>query len=168
MGNIRILTSKVVVFIALMCCSISVHAHGLDYSVLRLSKMSEHTLSLTLTSSLDAFRKEVRQHFSKSPYATPEEFNEQLLAHIKKTLLLTGENKQIALGEGTVTLGHETSVVFRSVTLPKNLRKITLTNGAVKDIYRHATKLIVTAEKTGTQTHILNKSNDFTATFFVE
>ena len=167
MGNIRILTSKVVVFIALMCCSISVHAHGFDYSVLRLSIMSEHTLSLTLTSSLDAFRKEVRQHFSKSPYATPEEFK-QLLAHIKKTLLLTGENKQIALGEGAVTLGHETSVVFRSITLPKNLRKIKLTNGAVKDIYRHTTKLIVTAESTGTQTHILNKSNGFTATFFVE
>ncbi|MGK0502100.1 MAG: hypothetical protein ACJARF_000861, partial [Alteromonadaceae bacterium] len=112
----------------------------------------------------DAFRKEVRLHFSKTPYTTPEEFNEQLLNHISATLSINAELKSIPLGEGTVSLGHETSVVFTQIKLPKSAKQVVLTNGAVKDIYRHTTKLIVTPWAANKQSFILNKSNNFTAT----
>lgn len=153
-----------VLFITLLWWSISVHAHGFDYSVVRLTETENHTWRLAITSSLDAFRKEVRLHFSKTPYTTPEEFNEQLLNHISATLSINAELKSISLGEGTVSLGHETSVVFTQIKLPKSAKQVVLTNGAVKDIYRHTTKLIVTPLGAEKQSFILNKSNNFTAT----
>lgn len=153
-----------VLFITLLWWSISVHAHGFDYSVVRLTKTENHTWRLSITSSLDAFRKEVRLHFSKTPYTTPEEFNEQLLNHISATLSINAENKSVSLGDGTVSLGHETSVVFTQIKLPKSAKQVVLTNGAVKDIYRHTTKLIVTPLGAEKQSFILNKSNNFTAT----
>ena len=147
-----------VLFITLLWWSISVHAHGFDYSVVRLTETEteNHTWRLAITSSLDAFRKEVRLHFSKTPYTTPEEFNEQLLNHISATLSINAELKSIPLGEGTVSLGHETSVVFTQIKLPKSAKQVVLTNGAVKDIYRHTTKLIVTPWAANKQSFILN------------
>lgn len=162
------LVKKLGVFILLLWCSFGVQAHGFDYSVMRFTETENRTWDLTITSSLDAFRKEVRLHFSDTPYATPEQFNEQLLAHINKTLTLSAKTKQITLGEGKVSLGHETSVVFKNITFAKNTQKITLTNGAVKDIYRHTTKLIVTPLSSDKQSFILNKSNDFTANIPVQ
>jgi hypothetical protein len=146
-----------VLFITLLWWSISVHAHGFDYSVVRLTETENHTWRLAITSSLDAFRKEVRLHFSKTPYSTPEEFNEQLLNHISATLSINAELKSISLG-------HETSVVFTQIKLPKSAKQVVLTNGAIKDIYRHTTKLIVTPLGAEKQSFILNKSNNFTAT----
>ena len=93
-----------------------------------------------------------------------EEFNEQLLNHISATLSINAELKSIPLGEGTVSLRHETSVVFTQIKLPKSAKQVVLTNGAVKDIYRHTTKLIVTPWAANKQSFILNKSNNFTAT----
>ena len=100
----------------LLWFSSGVNAHGFDYSVMVLTEKENNTWNLHLTSSLDAFRKEVKIHFSDSPYKSPEEFNEQLLKHINRTLKLSVAGKPITLGKGKVQLGHETSIAFKAIT----------------------------------------------------
>ncbi|WP_339721892.1 hypothetical protein [uncultured Paraglaciecola sp.] len=163
----------------LLCLPLGVKAHGFDYSVIVLTETENNLWNLRITSSLDAFRKEVRIHFSDSPYATPEQFKEQLLEHLNSTLKITVrdknmaldkgkvKDKSIALGQGTVKLGHEASVSFMQIKIPKQASVIQLINGAVKDIYRHSTKLFINVQGEDKKSFILNKSNNFTADFSV-
>lgn len=159
---------KVILLFSLLWMSSSVQAHGFDYSVIRLTEKANHQWHLNITASLEAFRKEVRLHFADTPYTTPEAFNEQLLAHVASTLTISAKDKKIALDGGKVTLGHETTITFEAIELPDNASTITLVNGAVKDIYRHTTKLIVAGLGEPKQSYILNKSNDFKARFSVQ
>lgn len=156
---------KFILFMAVFWLSLNVQAHGFDYSVVTLTEQDNNTWSLQIRSSLDAFRKEVKMHFSDTPYATPEEFNEQVLAHLNATLLVTVKGKAIPLGQGVVHLGHETSVVFTHLKIPAEATSVNLVNGAVKDIYRHTTKLFVAPHDLAKTSYILNQSNKFTAEF---
>jgi hypothetical protein len=153
---------QVILFFVFLWFSVGVQSHGFDYSVITFTEKENNTWSLHIRSSLDAFRKEVKQHFAKTPYATPEQFNEQLLEHIASTLKLMVKGKNIALGKGTVKLGHETSVFFKDIVIPNTANEIELTNGALKDIYRHTTKLFVAKKGSDKKSYILNKSNNFT------
>ena len=156
---------KIILVLSLFWLSMGVQAHGFDYSVITFAKKEDNTWRLVIRSSLDAFRKEVRMHFSETPYSTPDEFNEQLLKHLHSTLKIIVKDKNVSLGEGTVQLGHETSVVFKDVKIPPGMNTVQLINGAVKDIYRHTTKLFVDAQGQDKASYILNKSNNFTANF---
>ncbi len=147
----------------LLWFSSGVNAHGFDYSVIVLTEKENNTWNLHLTSSLDAFRKEVKIHFADTPYTTPEEFNEQLLKHISSTLQIKVKGESISLGDGKVTLGHETSIAFKQFQIPNTAKAVQLINGAVKDIYRHTTKLFVHRLGKDKKSYILNKANDFTA-----
>ncbi|MEP0176944.1 MAG: hypothetical protein ABJH28_13000 [Paraglaciecola sp.] len=159
---------KFILFIAFFWLSLNVQAHGFDYSVVTFTEQDNNTWSLQIKSSLDAFRKEVKMHFSDTPYTTPEEFNQQVLAHLNKTLQVTVKGNVISLGKGTVYLGHETSVLFTEVKIPANTAAVKVVNGAVKDIYRHTTKLFVAPHGVPKSSYILNQSNHFTAEFKVQ
>lgn len=161
----------------LLCFPLKANAHGFDYSVIVLSETENNLWNLRITSSLDAFRKEVRVHFSDAPYTSSEQFKEQLLEHVNSTLkimvkdkgVVQGEDavkeKNIELGDGFVKLGHETSVSFMQIKIPSQASVIQLVNGAVKDIYRHSTKLFINPLGEDKKSFILNKSNRFTANF---
>jgi hypothetical protein len=154
-----------ILLLFLLVFPLGAKAHGFDYSVIVLTETDNNYWNLHLTSSLDAFRKEVKIHFADSPYATPDEFKEQLLEHLNSTLKVIVKDKNIILGKGTVKLGHETSVSFMQIKIPKDASLIQLVNGAVKDIYRHSTKLFVNVQGRDKKSFILKKSNNFTANF---
>ena len=155
----------IILFFSVLWFSLGAQSHGFDYSVMTLTERDNNRWSLQIKASLDAFRKEVKQHFSESPYKTPEQFSQQLLEHITSTLKIVAKDKSISLGEGTVSLGHETSVFFKEITMPVKSTKIQLINGALKDIYRHTTKLLVVEKNSETKSFILTKSNNFTIRF---
>ena len=154
---------KFILFFGILLISLHAQSHGFDYSVITLKEKENNSWSLHIKSSLDAFRKEVKVHFAKTPYTTPEEFNEQLLAHIKKTLILTVKDKPLVLGDGVVKLGHETSIYFNDIKIAKHARNIKIVNGALRDIYRHTTKLFVIEKGKQKKSYILKKTNNFTA-----
>ncbi|MFT2092519.1 hypothetical protein [Paraglaciecola sp. 2405UD69-4] len=159
---------KLMLLLSLFWFSFGAYSHGFDYSVVRLIEQDNDKWRLVVVSSLDAFRKEVKQHFADSPYTSVEQFNAQLLSHINATLKIATKDTEVSLGTGKVQLGHETSIIFDEVALPKGAQAMTLINGALKDIYRHTTKLIVAEQGQDGVTFILNKKNNFTANFSVQ
>lgn len=157
---------KLILLFSLLLFSVNSQSHGFDYSVITLTEKNNNIWSLQITSSLDAFRKEVKQHYSKTPYETPEQFKMQLLEHVVSTLKIKVTGNNLAFGTGKVRLGHETSVLFKEITIPQKSKGVQLINGALKDIYRHTTKLFVKKNGSSKKSYILNKANNYTVNLF--
>ena len=149
--------------IALGLATGNAQAHGADYSVLLLTEQSPNQWRLRVSASLEAFRKEVKLHYKDEPYTSAQQFEQQLLQHIKQSLTLHANGKYVALGEGEVTLGHESSVVFKNISVPPNTAQLQVVNGATKDIYKHTSKLFVASISKNKTSYVLNKVNAFTA-----
>jgi len=138
-------------------------AHGTDASILILKEHDDNTWTLQTKSSLEAFRKEIRMHFSETPYTSPEMFKEQVLTYFKNTFKITVNNTEIIpLNTGVVKLGHETSLFFNKIKLPKNINSIKIEGGMFKDIYKSNAKLLILKKGFDKTPFILSKKNNFT------
>ena len=60
---------------------------------------------------------------------------------------------------GYVKLGHETSVVFEVLGIPKKVTKVLFTNSSFKDVYNNQNTLIILKKDFKKQNFLLNDSN---------
>lgn len=139
-------------------------AHGVDISTIVFAEKEENIWTLQVVSALDAFRKEVKIHYSDAPYTTPEEFNSQLLDHLQENLRIFVDGQQaLALGKGMVNLGHETVVFYNEIKFPDDATALKIVGEMFKDIHRSKIKLLILKKGYDKQPFILDQKNNYTA-----
>lgn len=120
------------------------HAHQSNVSTTMLVEQETGTWEIYVNTSLHAFEYEVGKQFGEDAFATAEEFKELALRHLRNTLSITfNGNERAALTEGSIKLGHETSVVFTLTNLPEDLEDLRIENTAFADIHRNKSILVV-------------------------
>ncbi|MBU2997702.1 hypothetical protein KO500_14730 [Cellulophaga baltica] len=148
--------------ILMLFSTLSALAHGVDVSTIVLAEQEDNTWTLQITSSLDAFRKEVRFHYADTPYKTPEMFKKQLLAYCKKTLKIAYDNDEyVLLDKSFVKLGHETMVYFNHIKIPNDIEKLKFDGGVFKDILGSKARLLILKKGFQRSPLILNKKNNY-------
>lgn len=161
--------NKFIVFSIILFNFFNGFAHGADISTFVLKEQNDHTWTLQIRSSLEAFRKEVKTHFVDCPYSTTEEFNTQVLEHFGNTLKITIDGKKdIALVNGKVRLGHESVVFYKDIILPEHFTSIQIAGSMFKEIYRSRVKVLIIKKEFEKNTFFLNKKNNFTLDLFMK
>lgn len=142
----------------------SAYAHQADISSTVLVEQDNDIWVLQIKASLTAFQYEVKNKHGVDPYATPEEFQDLVLRHVKDNVsILLDETKQVVLQDGMVILGHETSVVFKVIGIPEKFHKVNFTNSSFKNIMRNKSAFIILKKGFGQKQFILNNQNNHTA-----
>jgi len=155
-------------FFTILLTTLNTQAHSVDLSSMVLVEQENHTWTLQVRASLDAFRKEVKTHFSETPYQTPEEFKSQLLQYFSSTLKISvNDNQNIALNYGSVKLGHETTVFFDQIELPADINSIKVTGDIFKDIYKSKIRLLIIKDGFEKKSFILDHKNNYIANLMV-
>ena len=143
--------------------SMASFAHNPDFSTMMLVEKENDTWVLQISASLTAFQQEVRTHFAKTPYKTPEEFQKMVLEHIKNNLAINfNDGEFITLGQGVVKLGHETKVVFEVLGIPSNIYFVKVRNTTFKDISRNQSALLLFKKGFSKEQFVLNNANNHT------
>ena len=144
--------------------SFSGFAHQSEMSSTVLAKNDNNVWALQISASLTAFQQEINTHFSDTPYQTPEEFREMVIAHVKNNLQMYFDNNvQVTLKNGMVRLGHETKVIFEVDGIPENFQTMSVTNTTFKDIHKSKSLLVVLKDGIDQNKYMLDESNDHSA-----
>ncbi|MEP2056563.1 MAG: hypothetical protein ABJJ05_02075 [Maribacter litoralis] len=139
------------------------YAHNPDVSTTMLVEKGDGTWILQISSSLTAFQQEIRTHFTETPYNSPEEFQQMVLAHIKNNLEINfNDGSEITLGNGVVKLGHETKVVFEVFGIDSDLQSIHIKNTAFNDISKSQSALFLFEDGFQKDQFVLNNDNGHT------
>lgn len=155
---------KKILFLLLLFNTVIATAHGSDASTMILVEQEDNTWSLHLNASIEAFRKEIKFHFSDTPYTSKEMFRKQVLEYIKSTLKISVNNEgQLSLENGFVKLGHDTTVFFNKLNIPENLTGLKVDGGIFRDIYGSNLKLLILKKGVNKNPLVLNKRNNYTA-----
>lgn len=154
-------------YLALQCLlfiSMVANAHNPDLSSILLVEESEGQWVLQIRAALTAFEYEIDSHFGESSYATPEEFQELVIQHVRDNVSIQfNENHLAVLHNALVKLGHETSITFKLPETPNTIESLLITNSSFKDISRNQSALIVLKKGFGKQQFNLNNTNQHTA-----
>ncbi len=160
---------KINLFVVMLFTTLSALAHGVDISTIVLAEQDDNTWTLQITSSLDAFRKEVRFYFADTPYTTPEMFKEQLLAYCKEKLKISFDNDEsVLLDNSFVKLGHETMVYFNHIKLPNDITSLKINGGVFKDISGSKARLLILKKGFERNPLMLNKNNNYTVNLLLK
>lgn len=151
------------ILIMMLLFSCICFAHSPSSATMVLAEQEDHTWTLQLRASLDAFRKEVNLHFAETPYRSPEEFQAQVLEHCRSRLTISAnDDEKLLLDTGVVVLGHETTVFFDKILLPDDLQTIEVVCSIFEDIYKSKLRLLVLKEGVKQKSvFTLTKDNDF-------
>jgi len=143
--------------------SFTLKIHDPEHSSTILIEQADGTWILQVNSAMTAFEYEVHSNFGENSYKTAEEFNEFVVKRLMKNISIKINNKNdVSLHNGTVKLGHETTVVFKVLGIPKKITTISFTNSIFKDIYNNQNTLIIIKKGFKKQQFLLNKKNDYT------
>lgn len=152
---------SLLIVLCVLCFSFKALAHQSDTSTTMLVQQKDHTWVLQISASLTAFQQEVKTHFSDTPYKTPEEFKQMVLAHIKNNIHISfNGNKEIALENGIAQLGHESKVVFKVSGIPEYIHTATIKNTSFNNIYKSKSALILLKEGFNKKHFVLNDANN--------
>lgn len=155
---------KYIIVQCLLFVSIAACAHNPDLSSTILIEQSEDKWVLQIRAALTAFEYEVESSFGGSSYATPEEFQELVVRHVRENMLiLFNDNNQVELKNGMVKLGHETSVTFEVIGSPTTIKSLQVMNSSFKDIPRNQSALMVLKKGFTKEQFTLNAKNLHTA-----
>ncbi|MGJ8745629.1 hypothetical protein [Polaribacter sp.] len=153
---------KYLIIIILLFSKIS-FAHNPNASTIMLVEKENKTWVLQISSSLTAFQQEIKTHFAKTPYKTPEEFQQMVLEHVKNNLtIIFNDTQTIELSKGVVKLGHETKVVFEVIGVPLEIKKVFVKNSTFKDIHKNQSALLLLKSGFKKEHFILNNKNKHT------
>ncbi|RMG26572.1 MAG: hypothetical protein D6730_08840 [Bacteroidetes bacterium] len=148
---------------SLVFVSCKVLAHSPNLSSTLLAQQGEGKWVVQIRASLTAFEYEIHQHEGADSYATPEEFQQLVLKHVKANLsILFNESHAAVLQHGLVKLGHETSVVFEVKGVPDTIESLAVQNSSFSHISRSQIALIVLKKGFSTEQFILNQANEYT------
>ena len=160
--------SKYFLIQCFLCITLSINAHSPDLSSTLLVEESEAKWILQVRAALTAFEYEIENHFGISAYSTPEEFQDLVVPHMTKHILIrTNENKIAKLKNGIVKLGHETSVTFEVMEIPSTFNGIIVTNSSFQTIPRNQSALIVLKKGFDKNQFKLDNNNNHTANLIV-
>lgn len=148
-------------FIACIFSS-SAMAHSPSVSSTLLVEEMPGQWVLQIRSALTAFEYEVEHVFGTSAYATPDEFMDLVIEHVASNILIEVNDSNVNLVNGSVNLGHETSVTFNVEGMPDDLSIIQVTNQSFKDIHRNQSALIILKKDTNKDQYKLENDNDHT------
>lgn len=149
-----------VILLSLLLGFETAHAHQPDISSTMLVEQGENQWVLQIRASLTAFQYEIKYHFGDSAYATPEEFMQLVLNHVKENTAIQFNDAHVSLDSGMVRLGHETNVVFKVSGTPEDIKSLAVQNSSFKDISRNQSALILFKEGFEKEQFILNKENE--------
>lgn len=156
--------NRILIMLCVLFISLGVKAHQPDLSSTILVEQGENKWILQVRAALTAYEYEIEQHFGENSYATPEEFQELVLQHVQEHIsILFNDTHAVALENGMVKLGHETSVVFEVVGTPETIHSLDVKNSSFSDISRNQGTLIVLKEGFSKDQFILNDANKHTA-----
>tara|TARA_R110002049_G_scaffold307084_3_gene506746 strand:+ start:151 stop:771 length:621 start_codon:yes stop_codon:yes gene_type:complete len=138
---------KPIIFLSVLLISWGVHAHQTHLSSTTLVEQGKNNWALQVRAALTAFEYEVERNFGDSAYSTPEEFKNLTLTIVQDNLLILLNNTDtIGLKNGTVTLGHETSVTFQLTTPLTKINYLTIQNSCFNTIARNKNLLFILKE----------------------
>jgi len=150
------------ILLSILLSSFTSKIHDPQYASSILIEQEDGSWILQIHSAMTAFEHEVHTNFGKDSYKTAEEFNDIVVKHLLKNITIKINNKNgISLKNGTVKLGHETSVVFKVVGIPKKIETISFTNSNFKDIHNNQNTLIIIKKGFKKQNFLLNKKNEY-------
>ncbi|TXF87650.1 hypothetical protein FUA23_18260 [Neolewinella aurantiaca] len=155
--------NKIILTLCLFCFSLGVRAHQPDISSTMLVDQGNNNWVLQVRAALTALEYEVETHFGKDSYATPEEFMELVLRHVKEhTSIVFNGTDAAELRNGRVKLGHESSVVFEVAGTPETLQSLMVKNTSFSEISRNQSALIVLKDGFSKDQFTLNNKNGHT------
>lgn len=132
--------------ILLSVCLSNTFAHQPDLSSTMLVENEQGEWILQVRAAITAFEMEVNYNYGENSFATPEEFQEIVINHVKDHIrLIVDGNTELMLTDGQVKLGHETSVYFSIENMPLDKTEITVTNATFENINRNQMALIFAA-----------------------
>ncbi len=153
-----------IVIIGALLCSLLADAHQAEISTTMLVEQASGEWIVQLRSSLTAFQHEVKTRFPDKPYGSPEEFEEQVIVHLRSNLFISFNNEDaVSFDNAFVKLGHETNAVLQLNNVPDSIWAVSVTNTSFKDINRDQSALIVLKKDFLKEQFVLNEANDRTA-----
>lgn len=141
--------------------ALSANAHQPDLSSVTLIEQESGQWTMQINASMTAFQYEVWNEFGKDAYATPEEFNQLLLSHLREKIELKVNDDAVILGDGFVKLGHATAVVFNLSEIPKVMEEVSITNFGFKTIHHSQSVFSIVKEGLDKSQFVLSEENDY-------
>jgi hypothetical protein len=137
-------------------------AHQPDISSTMLIEQSPNTWVLQIRTALTAFEYEVKMKYGENAYKTPEEFKDLVLELIKNNMSIVFNKQKIELANGSVKLGHETSVVFEVIGTSEAIETISVSNRVFTDIHKNQSALLLIKKGVPKEHFVLNEKNEHT------
>lgn len=160
---------KWLIFLCLLLSGLTVSAHQPDVSSTMLIHQGGNKWVLQIRASLTAFQHAIAVNFPGSAYASPAEFQAMAARHLQENIdIRFNGDGAVALQNGQVQIGHETTVVFEVAGAPENMYAIVVKNSSFKDIHRHQSALIVFKKGLPREQFILNEANQHMASLALE
>lgn len=150
-------------FLSLVFCFSfwSAQAHQADISSTMLVEQADNKWVLHIRTALTAFDYTIKAKYPANSYKTAEEFQALVLEHVKENLQIKFNDQDSAiLQNGVVKLGHETSMTFEVIGVPKTFNTIYVKNSSFKTIHRNQSALIILKKGFNKNQFVLNKQND--------
>ncbi|PIB34913.1 hypothetical protein BFP72_05645 [Reichenbachiella sp. 5M10] len=138
----------------------SAKAHQADISSITLVQHNEQW-TMQLNAAAAAFQYVVKQQFGENAYTTAEEFNQLLVNHLRKSIDLRVDGKQVEVGHGFVQLAHATSVIFELHSIPVSIQEISIQNQAFKNIHQSRSLFSISKEGLEKKAFVLHKENNY-------
>ena len=147
--------------IALFLFATAARAHRPDISSCTIIEQAPGQWLLRINASLTAFEYEVEHAYGKDAYASPEEFNQLVLDHLREQISIRTNEDEVTLADGSVKLGHATTVVFKLSGVADELEHVSVKNEGFKSI--HGSQVIFSIAKKGWDNHqrVLSEENAY-------
>lgn len=159
--NIMNKVLKSIVAMVIWLSAVSANAHQPDISTCTLIEQENGQWTMQLNASMTAFQYEVRNAYGEDSYTSPEEFNQLLLKHLREHITIHANGEEVTLGNGSVQLGHATTVAFELSGVSEALEEVFVINKGFENI--HNSKIIFSIIKEGFDRSgfILSEANDY-------
>lgn len=159
---------KFLIVLLFFFTSLGVEAHNPDLSSTILIEKEENEWMLQVRAALTALEYEIENHYGKAAYATPEEFQTLVVEYVQKNILLQfNKGHQVVLQNGTVKLGHETTITFAVIGVPKTIQSLIVKNGSFGNISHNQSALIILKKGFSKSQFILTNNNGHTVSLSV-
>ncbi len=152
---------KSIVIAIVMLSAVTANAHQPDISSFTLIEQPAGQWLLRLNASMTAFQYEVKNAYGEDSYASPEEFTQLLLNHLKAQIAIRFNGEDVTMENGMVKLGHATAVAFQLSGVPKVVDEVHVKNKGFENIQKSQVIFNIIKEGVDRDHFILNEVNDY-------
>lgn len=136
-------------------------AHQPDISTTILAENAEGEWILKTTCSASALEYEIKVHNGDNSYQSKEEFEQQVLEHVRKNLsIVVNGDQNLSFFADYFQLGHESQILFKVANMPKDISSIQVTNSSFKDIHQNQNLFMVLKDGSNENHFFINDSNN--------